>query len=139
MTAEASALRIDKWLWYARFFKTRGVSSKLVSSGKIRVNSEPVGKPAYQVKPGDVLTFPQEKDIRVIQIDALGERRGPATEAAELYTDLSPPEKKNGRMFRKTRNSREKVVQPRKTADKLTLLVADVLIDTAKHNNTCPS
>lgn len=94
MTAEASALRIDKWLWYARFFKTRGLSSKLVSSGKVRVNSEPVGKPAYQVKPGDVLTFPQEKDIRVIQIDALGERRGPATEAAELYTDLSPPEKK---------------------------------------------
>ncbi len=93
MTAQASALRIDKWLWYARFFKTRGLSAKLVSSGKLRVNSEPVAKPAYQVKPGDVLTFPQERDIRVIRIDALGERRGPATEAATLYTDLSPPAK----------------------------------------------
>lgn len=93
MTAEASALRIDKWLWYARFFKTRGLSAKLVSSGRVRVNSEPVAKPAHQVRPGDVLTFPQQKDIRVIQIDALGERRGPASEAAELYTDLSPPEK----------------------------------------------
>lgn len=93
MTAPASALRIDKWLWYARFFKTRNLSAKLVSSGKLRVNSKPVAKPAYQVKPGDVLNFPQEKDIRVIRIDALGERRGPATEAAELYTDLSSPEK----------------------------------------------
>ncbi len=94
MTEQASALRVDKWLWYARFFKTRGLSAKLVSSGKLRVNSGPVAKPSYQVKPGDVLTFPQEKDIRVIRIDALGERRGPATEAATLYTDLSPPEKK---------------------------------------------
>ena len=93
MTAQVSALRIDKWLWYARFFKTRGLSAKLVGSGKLRVNSEPVAKPAYQIKPGDVLTFPQEKDIRVIRIDALGERRGPATEAATLYTDLSPPAK----------------------------------------------
>jgi len=93
MTTEASALRIDKWLWYARFFKTRGISAKLVSSGRVRVNSEPVAKPAYQIRPGDVLTFPQEKDIRVIRIDALGERRGPATEAVTLYTDLSPPEK----------------------------------------------
>jgi ribosome-associated heat shock protein Hsp15 len=93
MTEQASALRIDKWLWYARFFKTRGISAKLVSSGRVRVNSDPVAKPAHQVRPGDVLTFPQEKDIRVIRIDALGERRGPATEAATLYTDLSPPEK----------------------------------------------
>lgn len=93
MAEPVSALRIDKWLWYARFFKTRGLSAKLVSSGRLRVNSEPVCKPAYQVKPGDVLTFPQGKDIRVIRIDALGERRGPATEAATLYTDLSPPEK----------------------------------------------
>lgn len=93
MTTEATALRIDKWLWYARFFKTRSLSAKLVSSGKLRINSEPVAKPAHQVRPGDVLTFPQERHIRVIRVDALGVRRGPATEAATLYTDLSPPEK----------------------------------------------
>lgn len=94
MAAEASAQRLDKWLWYSRFFKTRSLSSKLVASGKVRVNSEAVSKASHQVRPGDVLTFPQARDIRVIRIDALGERRGPATEAAELYTDLSPVEKK---------------------------------------------
>lgn len=93
MTPQPTALRLDKWLWYARFFKTRGISAKLVGSGRVRVNSEPVAKPAHLVRPGDVLTFPQAQDIRVVRIDALGQRRGPASEAATLYTDLSPPEK----------------------------------------------
>jgi ribosome-associated heat shock protein Hsp15 len=83
--------RLDKWLWHARFFKTRGLSAKVVSAGHVRVNREKVSKPAYTVSPGDVLTFPQARDIRVIRILALGERRGPASEAQALYEDLDPP------------------------------------------------
>ncbi|MEM9580172.1 MAG: RNA-binding S4 domain-containing protein [Pseudomonadota bacterium] len=92
MNDPAPKLRADKWLWQARFFKTRSLSAKLITGGHLRVNSEKVLKASAPVKPGDVLTFPQGNHIRVIQIDALGTRRGPATEAQTLYTDLSPPQ-----------------------------------------------
>ena len=93
MAEEVEGIRIDKWLWYARFFKTRSLTSKLVSSGKVRVNAHPVSKPAFVIRPGDVLTFVQAKDVRVIKVEALGTRRGPASEAATLYTDQAPPQK----------------------------------------------
>lgn len=86
--AEAK-LRIDKWLWQARFFKTRSLSAKQVSGGHVRVNGNRVLKPAHSVVPGDVLTFPQGRLVRVVRIEALGERRGPAPEAQTLYTDLT--------------------------------------------------
>ena len=88
---QAQKIRLDKWLWYARFFKTRGLSAKLVSAGHVRVNSEKVAKPAHSVGPGDVLTFPQARRVRVIRILDVGQRRGPAPEAQALYEDLSPP------------------------------------------------
>lgn len=91
MADPALKIRLDKWLWQARFFKTRSLSAKAVQGGHTRVNSNPVAKPAYMVAPGDVLTFAQGRDVRVIRIVALGERRGPAPEAQALYEDLSPP------------------------------------------------
>jgi ribosome-associated heat shock protein Hsp15 len=87
-------IRIDKWLWHARFFKTRSLAAKVVSSGHVRVNSLSIAKPAVQVTAGDVLTFPQAKEVRVIRVVALGERRGPAPEAQALYDDLDPPKPK---------------------------------------------
>ena len=84
----AETQRVDKWLWRARFFKTRGLTADLAGSGRLRINSEHVAKPAQTVRPGDVLTFPQGDRIRVIRIEALGTRRGPAPEARALYTDL---------------------------------------------------
>ena len=90
-------LRVDKWLWQARFFKTRGLAAALAGSGRLRVNSEHVAKAAQTVRPADVLTFPQGECIRVIRIEALGHRRGPAPEARALYTDLDeavPKEKR---------------------------------------------
>lgn len=89
-----ATLRIDKWLWYARFFKSRTLASKLCASGKLRRNSELIGKAHATLKEGDVLTFPKENDIRVIRVVALGTRRGPASEAQALYEDLEPPEAK---------------------------------------------
>jgi ribosome-associated heat shock protein Hsp15 len=88
----AEKLRADKWLWQARFFKTRSLSAKLITGSHLRVNSDKVVKSATTVKVGDVLTFPQGNHIRVIQVDGIGARRGPAIEAQALYTDLSPPQ-----------------------------------------------
>jgi len=85
---------VDKWLWYARFFKTRTLAATQVSGGHVRLNADKIHKPAQTVSVGDVLTFPQGRDIRVIQVDAIGTRRGPAPEAQELYTDLDPPQAK---------------------------------------------
>ncbi len=85
-------IRLDKWLWHARFFKTRSLSAKVISAGHCRVNGQHVAKPAFGVSDGDVLTFRQGTQIRVIRVVALGTRRGPAPEAAQLYDDLEPPQ-----------------------------------------------
>lgn len=90
--APRGMMRADKWLWHARFFKTRGLAASLITSGHLRVNSGKVHKPAQAVRPGDVLTFPQGQRIRVVKVQALGERRGPAPEAQALYEDLTPPD-----------------------------------------------
>ncbi len=82
-------IRLDKWLWQARFFKTRSLAARQISAGHVRVNAIRVGKPARGVSPGDVLTFTQARQVRVVRIITLGERRGPAPEAQALYTDLS--------------------------------------------------
>ncbi|SFP71266.1 RNA-binding S4 domain-containing protein [Tranquillimonas alkanivorans] len=92
MTEPRPTIRLDKWLWFARFFKTRGLATKQVAAGHVRVNSARVDKPSSAVGAGDVLTFPQGRRIRVVRILALGERRGPAPEAQALYDDLTPDE-----------------------------------------------
>ena len=93
----ATTLRVDKWLWQARFFKTRTLAARVVGEGKVRVNAHRISKPARTVAPGDTLTFAQGKIIRVIRVVALGERRGPAPEAQALYEDLDPPKPRPAR------------------------------------------
>jgi len=83
-------LRLDKWLWQARFFKTRALAADVIAAGSVRVNGTRISRPGRDVGPGDVLTFPQGPRIRVIRILTLGLRRGPAPEAQELYLDLEP-------------------------------------------------
>lgn len=85
-----NSIRVDRWLWFARFFKSRSLASKLVQSGKLRLNSTVMSKASTLVKPGDILTFAQAKEIRVVRLVAIGNRRGPAAEAATLYEDLAP-------------------------------------------------
>jgi ribosome-associated heat shock protein Hsp15 len=83
-------LRIDKWLWHARVVKTRTLAAKLVADGHVRVNGIRTDSPAKAVKPGDVLTIGLERTVRVYRLVGLGQRRGPASQARELYEDLSP-------------------------------------------------
>jgi ribosome-associated heat shock protein Hsp15 len=82
-------IRLDTWLWYARFYKSRSLSSKAILNGKLRINSNKITKPATKVKTNDVLTLNYVNEIRVIQIRSLGSRRGPASEAQSLYIDLT--------------------------------------------------
>jgi ribosome-associated heat shock protein Hsp15 len=91
-TPNPGTLRLDKWLWFARFVKSRALATKLVADGNLRINGAPTQKAHYAVKAGDVLTFALGPHIRVIRVVALGERRGPATEAQALYADLDPPQ-----------------------------------------------
>ena len=98
---QESGLRLDKWLWQARFFKTRSLAAAVAGKSKVRINRMLVTKPHYKVRPGDVLTFAQGHDIRVVRIIALGVRRGPAPEARMLYEDIGEPST-DGRTSRTT-------------------------------------
>ncbi len=89
--AAPGAMRLDKWLLYARFFRSRSLAARLCAEGKLRLDRARVSKAHQQVRPGDVLTFPQGRQIRVVRVAALAERRGPAAEARLLYEDLAPP------------------------------------------------
>ncbi len=82
------AIRLDKWLWQARLCKTRGIAARLVASGAVRVNSVRVTKPAAQLHVGDGLTVAQGGLVRVLRVTGLGARRGPATEARDLYAEI---------------------------------------------------
>ena len=89
MTGER--LRLDKWLWYARFCKSRSLAADLCDSRRLRCNGAIVTKAHFGIALNDVLTFPLGRHIRVIKVAALGNRRGPAPEARTLYEDLAPP------------------------------------------------
>ncbi|MGE5546688.1 MAG: RNA-binding S4 domain-containing protein [Solirubrobacterales bacterium] len=86
-----TSLRIDKWLWFARFFKTRSLAASVVEAGEVRLNGVVVVKAAQGVRAGDELVFPTGKRWRRVTVLALGERRGPAPEAQALYRELDPP------------------------------------------------
>lgn len=95
MTREV--IRLDKWLWHARFFKTRTLAAKQVSGSHVRVNANKVIKPAIKVGAGDTLTFALGEKIRVVEIVGCGHRRGPAPEAQALYLDKTPVQEKKHR------------------------------------------
>jgi ribosome-associated heat shock protein Hsp15 len=88
----ADTQRLDKWLWCARFFKSRSAAARFCDEGKLRVSGHVTHKAHYNLCPGDVLTFPLGPHIRVIKVTVLADRRGPSAEARSLYEDLAPPE-----------------------------------------------
>ncbi len=82
--------RVDRWLWCARFFKSRTLAAKVCAAGKVRINRKAIDKASAVVRVDDELTFPQGRTIRVIKVAAMAHRRGPAAEAQKLYEDLTP-------------------------------------------------
>ena len=87
---DADTLRLDKFLWFARLAKTRAFAQDLAEAGHVRISRRVVARAHAVVRVGDVLTFPLYARVRVIRVDALPSRRGPAAEARLCYTDLSP-------------------------------------------------
>jgi ribosome-associated heat shock protein Hsp15 len=87
-------MRLDKWLWAARFFKTRSLAQQAVAGGRVQLNGART-KPAHEVKIGDTVDVRVEEWRWEIQVKALSERRGPAEEARKLYdeTDASRAER----------------------------------------------
>ena len=81
-------VRIDKWLWAARFFKTRGAATEAVGGGHVQVNGVRV-KPARDVAPGDRLEIRRGQQRFTVVVTGLAERRGPASVAAELYEETA--------------------------------------------------
>lgn len=87
--------RLDKWLWCARLFKSRTLAAKFVNDGRVRVTRGGLAlrpdKASFQVCAGDTLIYSRNDRLRIIQILAHAEKRGPASAAALLYKDESPP------------------------------------------------
>ncbi|WP_341676668.1 RNA-binding S4 domain-containing protein [Niveibacterium sp. SC-1] len=83
---ESARVRLDKWLWAARFFKNRGLATEAVEGGRVHLNGTRV-KPAHGVKVGDRLELTLGHDRRSLTVRGLSERRGPASEAQQLYEE----------------------------------------------------
>ena len=85
--AEKASRRLDQWLWFARFAKSRSLAARLCADGAIVVNGVMVAKANHAVKPGDIVTVPQGPWQRTVEVLALGARRGPAIEAQGLFRE----------------------------------------------------
>ena len=81
--------RLDKWLWFARFAKTRTLAAKMVTSGYVRLNGQRTDNAAKAVAVGDVVTIALTRTTLVVRVEDLGQRRGPAPEARQLYIELN--------------------------------------------------
>jgi ribosome-associated heat shock protein Hsp15 len=80
--------RLDKWLWFARFAKSRTLAAKLIADGFVRVNGQRAGEAAKPVTVGDVITIAAHRTTVVVRVESLGTRRGPAPEARGLYSSV---------------------------------------------------
>ena len=83
-------VRVDKWLWAARFFKSRTMAATACAGGKVDVNDQRI-KPSRVVRPGDRLEITLPRGKRIVRVAGLADRRGSGAEAARLYEDLTPP------------------------------------------------
>jgi ribosome-associated heat shock protein Hsp15 len=81
--------RIDKWLWFARIVKTRQLAARLVETGHVRINRNRVIKPGHDVVAGDTLTLTLFSGVKVLEVIACAERRGPASVARSHYRELA--------------------------------------------------
>ena len=104
MTAEK--LRVDKWLWAARFYKTRTLAADEVGKGRVEVNGQEV-KPAREVKVGDIVSLRQASVTRTVVVKALSDMRGPAPVAQQLYEETAESLKEREKAAEQRRYSRE--------------------------------
>jgi ribosome-associated heat shock protein Hsp15 len=80
--------RLDKFLFFARFCRTRAAAAALIEKGGVRINRQPTDKPHARLRPGDVLTLPLPRGVVVVRVAALAARRGSAVDARMLYDEI---------------------------------------------------
>jgi ribosome-associated heat shock protein Hsp15 len=90
-SAEVTGRRLDQWLWFARFAKSRSLAARLCVTGAVTVNRVAVRKPNHMLRIGDILAAPQGAFCRTVRVLSLGTRRGPASEARKLYEESAAP------------------------------------------------
>ena len=91
MADEETIVRMDKWLWAARLFKTRSLAADAIKGGKVKVDGNPV-KPSREVKEGDVIQVQIEQLHKVVQVKTVIKNRVSAKQVPEVYNDLTPKE-----------------------------------------------
>ncbi|MEJ2668995.1 MAG: S4 domain-containing protein [Gammaproteobacteria bacterium] len=87
-TASTESIRLDKWLWAARFFKTRAIAKTAIARGKVLYDGQRP-KPGKIITVGSTLTIRQSYDLKTVIVERLSAHRGPATEAQKLYTETA--------------------------------------------------
>ena len=102
--AERSRVRLDKWLWAARFYKTRVLAAEAIDTGQARLNGEHV-RPAHAVREGDMISVRKHGLAWEVEVTGVCDRRGPAIEAAKLYREME-----------ESRAARERLVEERRAA-----------------------
>jgi ribosome-associated heat shock protein Hsp15 len=90
-SAEITGRRLDQWLWFARLVKSRSLAARLCVAGVVIVNGMAVRKPNHMLRIGDILAAPQGAFCRKVRVLSLGTRRGPASEARNLYEESAAP------------------------------------------------
>lgn len=88
MNEPTATMRLDRYLWFARLVKTRGAAQELAETGMLRLDGRRIEKSSVQVRIGSVIAFPLRGKVRVLRVEALPMRRGPAPEAAGMYQEL---------------------------------------------------
>ncbi|WBU65386.1 RNA-binding S4 domain-containing protein [Paracoccus aerodenitrificans] len=88
---EKDSVRLDKFLWAARFYKTRALAQQMIDSGRVKVDGDRV-KPARAIRPGVHISLRQGRTRRLIEVIGVSDKRGSAPQAQLLYREISPPE-----------------------------------------------
>jgi ribosome-associated heat shock protein Hsp15 len=101
-------VRLDKWLWAARFFKTRSLASQAIDLGRVRIDGERI-KPAREARVGETLEIQVGEQRMQVVVQALSVRRGPASEARELYQETSDS------ASRRQRIAQQRAAEPART------------------------
>lgn len=87
----APAMRLDRFLWWVRLAKTRSAAQAIAADGRLRIDGRPVDRAHAAVRVGNVLTYAAHGRVRVVRVEALPVRRGPAPEAQGCYAELCAP------------------------------------------------
>jgi ribosome-associated heat shock protein Hsp15 len=87
---DRASRRLDQWLWFARFAKSRSLAARLCAAGEININGVAVAKANYPVRAGDIVAVPQGPWQHTVEVLALGTRRGPPVEARTLFRETGP-------------------------------------------------